>query len=225
MRYKRILMDVDDTLFDFQAGNRRAIAALMAELRLSSPTVYDEYQAVNHACWRALERGEMTQEILHVERFRRFLRLKGRDDDPEAVAARFAKLLGRQAIPLPGAMDVLRALSARLPVVLLTNGITEIQRDRLARANIGQWLCGVVISQEAGCSKPDPRIFIPALDGLDPRDALMIGDGAMSDVLGANRAGVDMCWLNPSGKPLPDGLRAEYEIRDIRECLPIALAD
>ena len=61
--------------------------------------------------------------------------------------------------------------------------------------------------------------------GLDPRDALMIGDGAMSDVLGANRAGVDMCWLNPSGKPLPDGLRAEYEIRDIRECLPIALAD
>ena len=55
MKYKRILMDIDDTLFDFQAGNRNAVGALMAELGLSSPTVFDEYQAINHACWEALE--------------------------------------------------------------------------------------------------------------------------------------------------------------------------
>ena len=61
MRYKLILLDADDTIFDFQAGNRRAVAALMAELGLSSPTVFDEYQAINHACWQALDRGEMQQ--------------------------------------------------------------------------------------------------------------------------------------------------------------------
>ena len=103
MRYKCVLMDIDDTLFDFMPGNRKAIALLMEELGLSSPTIFDEYQAINHACWQALERGEMDQETLHVERFRRFLRLKGREDDPKRVADRFAVLLGQQAIPLPNA--------------------------------------------------------------------------------------------------------------------------
>ena len=223
MRYKRILMDADDTLFDFQTGNRRAVAQLMEELDLASPTVFDEYQAINHACWKALERGEMTQEILHVERFRRFLAQKGRVDDPAAVAERFAELLGQQAILLPHAEETLRALAERLPVTLLTNGITVIQKSRLARSNIRKWFDGAVISQEVGVSKPDPRIFALALGETDPRDALMIGDGIHSDVLGANRAGVDVCWFNPEGKRLPEGLHAEYEIRDIRDCIPIAL--
>ena len=225
MRYKRILLDADDTIFDFQAGNRRAVAALMAELGLSSPTVFDEYQAINHACWEALERGEMDQAELHVERFRRFLATKNRADDPEAVADRFAQLLGQQAIPYPGAEDVVKALSERLPVTLLTNGITVIQRARLARAAVTQWLDDVVISQEVGAAKPDPRIFEIALNGLDPRDALMIGDGIHSDVAGANNAGVDICWYNPKGAQLPDGLHAEYEIHQFRDCLPIAFQD
>ncbi len=225
MRYKRILMDVDDTLFDFPTGNRRAVEQLMAELGLSSPTIFEEYQAINHACWEALERGEMTQEVLHVERFRRFLARKGRSDDPAAVANRFAELLARQAIPLPHAEEAVRAIAERLPVVLLTNGITVIQRQRLANARISQWVSDVIISQEVGLSKPDPRIFELALGGLDRREALMIGDGLRSDVQGANHAGVDVCWYNPGGKRLPGDLHAEYEIRDIRDCIPIALMD
>ena len=132
MRYKRILMDIDDTIFDFQPGNRNAVNQLMAELGLSSPSVYDEYEAINSACWRALERGEMTQEVLHVERFRRFLATKNRQDDPERVAERFAELLGQQAIPLPNALETLRAIAAEREVILLTNGITVIQKRRLA---------------------------------------------------------------------------------------------
>ena len=47
MRYKRILMDVDDTLFDFPTGNWRAVEQLMEELSLSSPTIFEEYQAIS----------------------------------------------------------------------------------------------------------------------------------------------------------------------------------
>ena len=103
MRYDKILIDLDDTLLDFHTANRRAVAALTEELNLASDTVFDEYQAVNHACWAALERGEMDQETLHVERFRRFLASKNRADDPARTAERFAELLGQQAIEIPGA--------------------------------------------------------------------------------------------------------------------------
>lgn len=223
MRYKLILIDLDDTLFDFQAGNRIAVNQLMEELGLASPTVFDEYQSVNHACWQALERGEMTQEVLHVERFRRFLRQKDLALDPAQVADRFTELLGEQAIPLPGAEELVRSLAQHLPVVALTNGITAIQTRRMRRSPIREFLTRMVISQEAGVSKPDERIFQIALDGVAPADALMIGDGLQSDVLGANRAGVDMCWYNPAAKPLPDGLHVEYQVRTLEECLPIAL--
>ena len=63
MRYKLILIDLDDTLFDFQAGNRIAVNQLMEELGLASPTVFDEYQSVNHACWQALERDRKSTRL------------------------------------------------------------------------------------------------------------------------------------------------------------------
>ncbi len=229
MRYNLILLDLDDTIFDFQAGNRNAVNELTAELGLSSPTVFDEYQVINHACWEALDRGEMTQEVLHVERFRRFLASKNRDDDPKPVADRFAELLGRQAIPMPGAEEMLSAIAARLPIVALTNGITVIQKKRISLSPLKDIVAGMVISQEVGVSKPDPRIFEYALDGVAPAEALMVGDSLTSDILGANRAGVDACWYNPKGKPLTGNVHVEYEISDLRQlpklCLePIATA-
>ena len=223
MKYKRILMDIDDTLFDFQAGNRRAVGLLMEELGLASPTVFDEYQAINHACWEALDRGEMTQEVLHVERFRRFLAGKNRDDDPKPVADRFASLLGEQAILFDHALDVVGEISRKIPVIVLTNGITVIQKKRMSLSPLKDVISGMVISQEFGVSKPDPRIYLHELDGVAPSEALMVGDSLKSDILGANRAGIDACWYNPKGKELDGGVHAQYIISDLRELPAIAL--
>lgn len=223
MKYKKILMDADDTLFDFQAGNRRAVNLLMEELGLASPTVFDEYQVINHACWEALDRGEMTQEVLHVERFRRFLSSKNRDDDPKTIADRFAGLLGMQAILYENALEVVGEIAKQLPVIILTNGITVIQKKRMSLSPLKDRIAGLVISQEFGVSKPDPRIYLHALDGVDPKDALMVGDSLKSDILGANRAGIDACWYNPKNKPLDNTVHAEYIIDDLTQLPAIAL--
>jgi len=223
MKYKRILMDIDDTLFDFQAGNRRAVGLLMEELGLASPTVFDEYQAINHACWEALDRGEMTQEVLHVERFRRFLAGKNRDDDPKPIADRFAELLGMQAILFDHALEVVGEISKHVPVIVLTNGITVIQKKRMSLSPLKDVISGMVISQEFGVSKPDPRIYLHALGDVAPSEALMVGDSLKSDILGANRAGIDACWYNPHNKPLPNDVHAEYIIHDLLSLPAIAL--
>ena len=72
MRYRAILMDNDDTLMDFQTGNRNAVNRLMDELGYLHPRRYEQYEELNLACWAALERGEMTQAQLRLERFIRF---------------------------------------------------------------------------------------------------------------------------------------------------------
>ena len=109
--------------------------------------------------------------------------------------------------------------------MIVTNGITSVQKSRFARSPLMRYVSDVVISEEVGASKPRPELFLLALSrqGVEPGDALMIGDGVGSDIRGANNAHIDACWLNTNGRALPDGIHAEYEISDIRECVGIAL--
>ena len=227
MRYKAILFDNDDTLMDFQTGNRNAVNRLMDELGYLHPDRYDQYEEINKACWAALERGEMTQGQLRVERFVRFFDAYSLPGDPVRAAERQAELLGEQSILLPHAEQVVRQIAEKLPVAVVTNGIASIQKNRFSRSPLKDLVCAVVISEEAGVSKPRPELFLMALDqlGAKPQEALMIGDGVNSDILGANNAGVDACWYNPSGKVLPEGVHAEYVISDIRDCVAIALQE
>ena len=226
MRYRAILFDNDDTLMDFQAGNRAAVGRLMDELGYTDPDRYEQYERVNLECWAALEQGLLTQGQLRLARFTRFFDRYPVRGDPKRAAERFVELLGAQSIMLPHAEAVVRRIAERLPVVIVTNGITAVQRPRLARSPLSGIVSSMVISEELGVSKPRPGIFLKALEplGVAPRDALMIGDGINSDIRGANNAGIDACWYNPGGKPLPEGVRAEYVISDIRECVDIALA-
>lgn len=225
MRYKVILFDNDDTLMDFQAGNRVALNRLMDELGYRDPRRYDQYEVVNLECWAALEKGLMTQRQLRLARFMRFFDRYPVPGDPAWAAERFIGLLGQQSILLPHALDVVRAIAAARPVVIVTNGITEVQKHRFALSPLKPLVSDIVISEEVGHSKPRPEIFQIALErqGVKSRDALMIGDGINSDIRGANSAGIDACWLNPGGKVLPEGVHAEYVISDLRECVEIAL--
>ena len=219
--YRAVLMDADDTIFDFAAGNRRAVAQIMDEIGYTHPDRFDQYQEINHACWEALERGEMTQAELQVARFERFLKRYGLENDPVATADRFVEILGQQVILLPHALEVVKFIASRLPIIILTNGITKVQKSRMALSEIRAYISGLVISQEVGVSKPDPGIFRHALDahGLQPHEVIMIGDSPTSDILGANNAGIDACWYNPKGKTLPDGVHARYTITDLRQIL------
>ena len=225
MRYRLILFDNDDTLMDFQAGNRNAVNRLLDELGYSDPDRYEQYEQVNKECWAELERGLLTQGELRVERFRRFYRRYPVPGDPERSAERFVELLSEQSIMLPHAEDVVREIASKLPVVIVTNGITVIQKRRLALSPLKDLVRDMVISEEVKASKPRPGIFQIALErqGVAPEEALMIGDGVNSDIRGANAAGIDACWLNPCKAPLPEGVHAEYIISDIRQCVTIAL--
>ena len=225
MRYRGILFDLDMTLFDFNTGNRIAVNRLLDEVGYISPNRYDEYEAVNQACWTELERGTMTNAALKVVRFERFFAQYRIDADPARAATRFVELLGGQAIMLPGAEAVAREIAAARKVAFVTNGIADVQRNRLARSPLSDLGASLIISEVVGVAKPRPGIFNAALEaiGVARGEALMIGDGATSDVKGANAAGIDACWLNPAGAALPKGVHAEYIVSRIEDCVGIAL--
>jgi putative hydrolase of the HAD superfamily len=66
---------------------------------------------------------------------------------------------------------------------------------------LGPFFSVVVDSAQAGCSKPDPRIFRAALGALraEPAQALFVGDSLSRDMAGARGVGMPHIWLRPEG--------------------------
>lgn len=225
MSYRALLIDADNTLFDFNESERRAISTVLSRLGITDPDAPQVYHRVNMAHWKALERGETTHARLSVERFRDFLKAYERTDDPAAVAKFYEGELARQCILLPGALETVREISRVMPVAIVTNGIPRVQHGRFDPSPIRPYVSALVISGEVGADKPDPAILFEALrllGDIPPKDALLVGDSLTSDIPAANRAGVDACWYNPAALPRPEHLSIKADLRDIREAIPIA---
>jgi len=61
---------------------------------------------------------------------------------------------------------------------------------------------------DIGYDKPDIRFYQEALRrcSLQPQDVLMIGDSMTTDILGAQKAGLDVIFFNRRNEPLDPSL-------------------
>jgi len=90
-------------------------------------------------------------------------------------------------------------------------------RGILAELDLDGYLDFVLPSGAVGVSKPNPAFYRLALDeaGVEPGEALMVGDSYRADVLGAWGAGMDAVWLDrheginitPADEPTPTDVR------------------
>ena len=205
MKYQYLLIDNDNTLMDFNAAEAKALIDVLNtyDLPTDAATV-QAYHEINDALWKALERGETTQPQLKVERFRQLLRHLNRDGiDPAVMGAAYAANLGNHADLLPGAEDFIRALHGKVRMALVSNGVSAIQRSRLAKCPLTPLFDAIVISEEVGAAKPDPKLLHVAMDLLgctDKSQAVMIGDSLTADIPAAVNAGVDSIFFSLKGK-------------------------
>ena len=224
---RAVLWDVDGTLLDFLTAERNAIRKCFEIFHLGECTdeMIRAYSAINLRWWEALERGEKTKPEILLGRFREFFALYGRDvSAAEAFNEEYQVRLGDTIVFCPGALETVRSLRGRAVQYAVTNGTKIAQQRKLARSGLDAMLDGVFISEEVGAEKPDRRFFdavFASLDGIDPRETLIVGDSLTSDVRGGVNAGIGTVWYNPAGKPRPEDLRIDREIRDLREVLSL----
>lgn len=147
--------------------------------------------------------------------------------DPAFLRDYWARNFAQAVVPQPGLLDVLDALIARgLRIGVVTNGPVEGQRRKLERLAVRERIHHVVISEAAGCEKPDPRIFALAAEGVgaDAGDCWFVGDHPEKDVLGAARCGMRAVWIDDpvSGFPWPSSQPAPaHRIERLEELLGI----
>jgi putative hydrolase of the HAD superfamily len=121
----------------------------------------------------------------------------------------------RQRVTLyDDALAALEFLSARLPLVSISNGNADVEKVGLAR-----YFRASISAREFGVGKPDPRIFLAAAGALElaPEEVLHVGDDATLDGLGALNAGMQCAWLNRADHLWPHEVAPHVTVADLDE--------
>jgi len=220
VRYTHVLLDLDHTLFDTETSLRRAFEDAVAVTDAEGGDHYGVFNEINQALWRRVEAQELTPPEVHITRFRELADALQLDVDPQLMADAFAAGMGRHGDLYPRARDVLEALRGTATLAMITNGLSEIQRARIARLDLAGYFDVITISAEVGCAKPGTKIFDLTFDalGLPNRSAaLMVGDSLASDIKGGTNAGIATCWYNPAAKPHDGTVEPTHTITSLDE--------
>lgn len=206
-----VLFDLDDTLCDHYTSLRLRLR-LAFEAAVDPRHDVDMDTLVEEAAAQSVGGTKYFAEVLH----RHELFDPGRIDRALEV---YLSDRYRGLELFDDALHVVRIVSESARVGLITNGPSQIQRDKIARLAIGDLFELILVSEEEGVWKPDPLIFRRALDrfGIDADDAMYVGDSAEHDVAGARAAGITSVWINRRGREWPGGLRADHEISSLLE--------
>lgn len=222
MKYKVILFDADETLFDFKKAEREAFKNTMIDFGVDYDESYhfNTYEEINSAIWKELEQGLITQEKLKIERFRRFINKIEMNFDENEVASTYMKYLGEGSFLFEGAIELIEDLSNKYTLSIVTNGLTIVQERRIKKSVIAKYFKDIVISEEVGIAKPHPDIFEHAISNLGEfkkDEILMIGDNLSSDIRGGINYNIDTCWYNPNKVENKSNLSPTYEMADYKE--------
>ncbi|MGR3762994.1 HAD family hydrolase [Rossellomorea sp. NS-SX7] len=95
--------------------------------------------------------------------------------------------------------NIVHTIKHHAKVAIITNGSIHRQKAKIMNANLHSCFDIVVISEEAGFSKPDKRIFELTLNklGVQPEEALFVGDDLEKDIGGCQNANMKGVWFNP----------------------------
>jgi putative hydrolase of the HAD superfamily len=126
-----------------------------------------------------------------------------------------------------GARKTLLALKQMgLKLGIITDGDPVKQWEKILRTEMEDYFDDVLISDFVGVKKPHPKIFQKALKnfGINPQEALMVGDRLYSDIYGAKNAGMVTVWFKYgkyANRELDYLEYADFQIRSLKDVVEI----
>ena len=236
-KYKAVFLDWDDTIGDFHGAADLALAQMYEKCQLdryfaSLDEFVGLYKPHNLELWAKYGEDKVTKEYLSLDRFL-FPLMHGSlyPNGETAQVIRLAMTMSDDFLALttahfsllPGAEEIVRYLAEKYPLTIVTNGFIEVQYEKFDKSGLKDCFSHIVLSEEVGCQKPNPRIFEEALrmNGLQAEEVVMIGDSWNSDIQGAINAGIDQIWIRKSQDPLPEGQSATYLVQSLSEVMEI----
>ncbi len=225
MKYKFLLFDMDQTIFDYKKGNVSALEFTFNKFGIEfSKHILDEYRSINKTLWSEFERNQISGLKLRAERFRLLFEKLNIKKDAELVSREYLINLSNQTDYMPGAEKMLSKVKSDFKLGIITNGFADVQYPRLAKSTISGLFNKISVSEESGFSKPDVGIFdytFKLYEIKDKTEVIIIGDNLQSDIKGGNDYSIDTCWYNPKKLHNDSGIEPTYEINDWEQFLEV----
>ena len=225
MKYKIILIDLDNTLLDFYDAEKVAFTLTCEKFNLPySEENYKKYNAINDSWWKIYEKGLATKEDIVINRFVDFLSYVNVKGSAKEINEFYRLSLANGTKSMPGAYELLEFLHSKgCKIFIATNGYHKIQYKRIGVQPFKKFIDDIFISDELGYPKPYVEFFKKAEEkcGLKfSNDTLIIGDSLSSDIQGGINIGIDTLLVNFSGKnDLP--VKPTYIVNNLFEIIKL----
>lgn len=197
---KIVLIDVDDTLLDFQ---KCSYTSLSEAFRVCGIEFEDRYQDVfveiNAELWKQFERKEITEERLFEIRFQLIFAALGIEGDSALAEKTFRKQLGLSHEVMAGAEDMLEYLSKKYDLYIVSNSQYQRQVNRLKLAKLDHYFKDIFTSGKMNAVKPEYDFFEACFQAMgypQKEEVALIGDSFTADIQGALNYGIMPVWLH-----------------------------
>ncbi len=225
MKKKILLIDLDNTLIDFNECARHSIINAFGELGFDySPRVFETFIEENVRIWKRLEKGEITKAQLRADRWNIILGKLGIDYDGTILEEMFENGVAEYACPVEGAYDLLDYLKGKYKLYIVSNGFRFVQESRLKIGDFEKYFDGLFVSEDIGIPKPAKEFFDYCFERLGnplKEDTLLIGDSLSADIIGGINYGIDTIWFNKNGDALPESIEPTYIVNSLNEIMNI----
>lgn len=213
---RAILLDVDDTLLDFNKCAASSMRLAAEEFAISLPEhAFPTFGEVNNALWKQIEAGTLDLVGLYRVRWNRIFERLGIAADGEAFERSFIGHIAHSAEIVDGATELMAYLCAKYRVFIATNAPAGQQVERLTKAGLFEGIEAVFASEEIGHAKPQKEFFLACMErmgGLAENEIAMIGDSLPADIAGAHEMGFMTIWYDHRKCGIPKPSYADHKV-------------
>ncbi len=206
--HHNFLFDLDQTLLDFHATERKALEIVITDAGLKfTEETYGLFKAKNKSLWLELEKGTISRNELFKKRFEYVFGICGGDLpklDPLKINEKFVFTMSQNGVLMDGALEFVQRLKREIKnarIYIASNGVTINAEGRIRSTGLDKYIEKAYISEWMGAVKPSPEFYDICLEGIgeSKETCIMIGDSLSSDMLGAKNASLTSVWFMPQG--------------------------
>jgi 2-haloacid dehalogenase len=222
MKYKLLIFDLDDTLFDYTQTEKNAIEHTCNNIGIFySGNLYDQYKKANNIvkCNFCVIDSKNIFEFRY-NRAREFLALI---NYPQVNINQFIEIYLENStvgVLIENVQNTLELLKG-IKKVVATNGTNYPRLNKLMNSTIYNYFDAYYSAENLQISKPDPVFYIEIIKKHDVRkeEVLIIGDDYATDITGAILTGIDSCWFDyrkkRKGMSFPDNVHIISDFNEI----------
>lgn len=218
---KTVLLDIDDTIFDFHCCAVASIKKSAIELNVElSDKMIERYFEQNWELWGEYEKGIIERDDIFKTRFPLLFEEFKIKADGLAFEDAFQKYFMTECEPVIGAKDFVEYLNSRYDLYIVSNSMELTQKSRLKKSGLDKYFKEVFVSDKVGHQKPTKEFFdycFSRIENFNQKETIIIGDSLSSDIQGGINAGIKTCWFNPKKKQNNLNLHCDYEIHSLEE--------